>query len=196
MGCARDMIKRLRPKYTDDELRRIYSTPHQHARWKDHRVRVDTTIALARVLDDVIINSIADLSCGDSVIPVSIRDKYFPGAKLYLGDFAEGYSFTGPIEETIKQIPEVDLYVCSESIEHWDMHPEETLKLISTKANYVIVTTPLEERIDNPEHYWYSDKEGISDCLTSAGFTTIAYQELTFNYLNDYGYQMHVAERK
>lgn len=190
------MIERLRPKYTDEELKEIYSIPHSHHHWLDHKVRVRTTVALASVFLDQEINSIADLSCGDAYIPQRIADMYsnpLDEFSLHLGDFAPGYQYTGPIEETIKLIPEVDLYVCSETAEHAD-NPWEMLYQIRERSKRLIVSTPLDERINNPEHYYRWDKEGFLSVLSETGWKPKAYQELTFNYLNDYGYQMWACE--
>ena len=119
------MRTRLRPAYSPEELARIYVEPHQHSQWKDHQLRVQMTIAFATWFKDV--QTVADLSAGDAVIINSI-----PATTRYIGDFAPGYEFTGAIDETIDLIPKVDLFICSETIEHLD-DPEATLAKIRAK---------------------------------------------------------------
>jgi hypothetical protein len=167
------MIVRLRPKYTDEELAQVYQTPHSHTRWKDHRIRVNTTIATAKWFEDA--NSVADLSCGDAAIvnALDIETKF-------LGDYAPGYEYTGPLEETIEKIPDVDLYICSETIEHLD-DPLAGLRQIRAKTKYLVLSTPNgEDNDDNPEHYWGWDDDGVRSMLLTAGFNPVVYQELNF----------------
>ena len=61
------MRRRLRERYSDDELMRIYESPHQHSQWADHKLRVSSTIALARWASEGA-TSAADLSAGDATI--------------------------------------------------------------------------------------------------------------------------------
>ena len=167
------MIKRLREAYSAEELASIYATPHQHKEWKDHIHRVEMTIAFAKWFGEV--TSIADLSCGDGAIinALSAQEKY-------LGDFAPGYDFHGAIEQTIREIPSVDLFICSETLEHLD-DPLAVLKEIRKKTRYLALSTPYGE-IDkgNPQHYWGWDKEGISSLLHQAGFKPVIYTLLEF----------------
>lgn len=174
------MRKRLRPAYSDQDLKSIYSEPHQHAEWKDHKLRVQMTIAFASWFGEV--NSVADLSCGDATIANNIEAK-----ERYLGDFAPGYEFTGAIDETIDLIPKVDLFICSETIEHLD-DPETTLKKIREKTKWLIVTTPNGEADDNnPQHYWGWDVDGVRELLISTGFKPVIANVLHFeNYVYDY----------
>lgn len=168
------MIRRLRPKYSDEELAQVYATPHQHAKWKDHRIRVNTTIATAKWFEDA--DSVADLSCGDAAI-VNALDI---DTKI-LGDYAAGYEYTGPLEDNLELIPDVDLYICSETLEHVD-RPPDVLKQIRAKSRYLVLTTPDGEMTDeNPEHYWGWDNYGIQQILTGAGWVPVVFQSLKFN---------------
>lgn len=88
------MRTRLRPKYSEKELKEIYKTPHRHKFWIDHIQRVESTIALSAWFHPIL--KVADLSCGDGYIADSINAE-----TRYKGDFASGYDFTGPIEETL-----------------------------------------------------------------------------------------------
>lgn len=157
------MRTRLRPKYSEDDLAAIYEKPHQHNRWADHIFRVQMTIAMTKYFGDV--QSVADLSAGDATIINAVNAE-----RKYIGDFAPAYEFVGPIEKTIHEIPNVDLFICSETVEHLD-NPDEVLKMINKKTKHLILTTPDGEQDDgNPEHYWGWDSEGVRQMLESSGF--------------------------
>jgi hypothetical protein len=160
--------KRLRQKYSDAELAGIYQAPHQHNRWEDHILRVKMTIALASYFTNV--KTVADLSAGDATIINAVQAE-----TRYIGDFAPSYEFVGPIEKTIHEIPEVDLFICSETIEHLD-NPDEVLAIIGKKAKHLILSTPDGETDHgNPEHYWGWDSEGVRQMLLAAGFIPRAF---------------------
>lgn len=167
------MIIRIRPKYSEQKLVNIYEKPHNHSRWRDHITRVQSTIAFASWFKDI--ESVADLSAGDATIINSINAPI-----KYIGDFAPAYEFTGPIEETIDLIPKVDLFICSETLEHLD-DPIAALKKIRAKTKYLLLTTPDgEDDIRNPEHYWGWDSGGIRGLLVDAGFSPVIYSSLKF----------------
>jgi hypothetical protein len=167
------MRTRLRPKYSEEELKEIYKTPHEHNLWVDHIQRVESTIALSVWFYPIC--KVADLSCGDGYIVDSINAE-----TKYKGDFASGYDYTGPIEKTLKLIPVVDLFILSETIEHID-DPDTLLREIRKKTKYLILTTPKDEHDDsNPEHYWGWGKKDMKEMLISANFSPQIYQELEF----------------
>ena len=85
---------RLREAYSPEQLKQVYAEPHSHWQFVDHRLRVTMTVAFAQWFAPV--NSLADLSCGDAVIPNNIE-----AGVRYLGDFAPGYEFQGAIDDTI-----------------------------------------------------------------------------------------------
>ena len=164
---------RLRPAHTEAQLADVYARPHQHSSWEDHRLRVQMTIAFASWFGNI--ESIADLSAGDAAIINAI-----PAKTRYIGDFAPGYEFTGAIDDTIELIPKVDLFICSETIEHLD-DPEKTLAKIRAKTKAIIVTTPDSEINDgNPEHYWGWDSVGVRELLEGAGFKPVIFNTLQF----------------
>lgn len=169
------MRVRLRPMPSVDELAAMYAEPHDHTRWDDHRFRVDVTSALAHHLLPRG-GTVADLSCGDAAIAVRLGASH--DATLVLGDFAPGYAFHGPIEETIEQIPDVDLFVCSETIEHLD-DPDMVLAAIRRKAKTLLLSTPEGETDDrNPQHVWGWDCEAVEKMLRDAGFAPAVYNLL------------------
>ena len=163
------MRVRLRPAYSDEELRAIYPLPHDHTRWPDHLVRVEETIELARQLCPLA-DSVADLSCGDAAIARAVATSK---TALILGDLAPGYQLQGPIEETIHGIGQVDLFICSETVEHLD-DPDNVLANIRRHAAKLVLSTPLAETAPiNPEHYWGWDEEGVRDMLKGAGWEPV-----------------------
>lgn len=179
---------RLREKYNDEELKDIYKVPHRHNLWYDHIVRVNTTIALAKsVLNP---SSVADLSAGDAAI-INALD----APKKYIGDYAPGYTYTGPIEKTILEIPKVDLFICSETLEHLD-DPDVVLKEIRKKTKWLVLTTPDgENNSNNPEHYWGWNSQDVREMLVTAGFNPFILNLLQFQEKRFvYNYQMWVCE--
>lgn len=160
---------RLRPAHSGDELARIYAKPHNHTAWLDHKVRVGVTAQFAHQLVGHV-GSAADLSCGDGTIlsALDVDTRYF-------GDFAPGYDLAGPIDDTIQQIPVVDLFVCCETLEHLD-DPDDTLGRIRDKTKTLVLSTPVDAFGDtNPEHYWAWSREGVEDMLATARFQVLAY---------------------
>ena len=162
------MRVRLRDMPEAAELARLYAAPHQHTRWTDHRIRVDVTTDLATyLLGDG--QTVADLSCGDAAIARRLVSRC--GAAAVLGDLAPGYEHHGPIEETIHRIPHVDLFICSETIEHVD-DPDKLLRLIRPKTDRLVLSTPDGETdgTRNPEHVWGWDADAVEQMLVDAGF--------------------------
>ncbi|MBV9920287.1 MAG: hypothetical protein JOY78_05435 [Pseudonocardia sp.] len=184
-----DQIRRLRPAHTPDELTKLYATPHEHRGWDDHRVRVATTAQWAHQLVGWV-GTAADLSCGDGAILKALdvdRQRYF-------GDFAPGWDFTGPIEQTITSLPNVDLFVCCETLEHLD-DPSLVLKQIRARTDHLLLSTPIDAWQDtNPEHYWAWSRDGVEDLLTEVGFEVRAFMSLDFRPMpRDYCYGVWVA---
>jgi hypothetical protein len=173
------VIKRLRPAHTPQRLAEIYAQPHDHRKWLDHHLRVDVTIALARWLARIGIRSAADLSCGNAAIIDALDVE-----ERHRGDLAPGWPITGPLEETLEQIPAVDMYICSETLEHVD-DPAAVLKQIRAKTSLLVLSTPVEAWDDpNEEHYHAWDREGVEELLAAAGFTIAAYATADFRHIN------------
>lgn len=180
---------RNRPKYSESELKIVYPQPHVHTKWEDHIHRVDRTIQVG--LDFIGTGNceyyMADLSCGDGAI-VNAIDDFQCCATKFLGDFAPGYELQGPIEETIDQIPYVDLFVLSETLEHLD-DPEGALRKIRAKADRLLMSTPWCQWVDqNPEHYWSWDDQAIREILADTGWTPKSYE----NYYTGLGYHYQI----
>lgn len=164
--------KRLRPEYSEERLRELYRTPHDHRRWPDHRLRVDVTIAVARWMAGAGVQSAADLSCGNGAILDAV-----PAAAKHYGDFAPGHQYQGPIEKTVAELPPVDLMVCSETIEHLD-DPDAVLSRIRGRARMLVLSTPVDAwDDDNPEHYWAWSRADVEGMLVDAGWGLHVYAE-------------------
>jgi hypothetical protein len=164
--------QRLRGPYDDAKLAEIYARPHDHTRWNDHKVRIAVTVQLAHALVGRV-STAADLSCGDGA---TLKALGVP--TMYLGDYAPGYPFHGPIEQTIHEIPDVDLFVCTETLEHVD-DPDLVLRSIRPKTQALILSTPVDCWGDhNPEHYWAWSRRDVEEMLGEAGFTVAVYAGL------------------
>lgn len=160
--------QRLRPAYGAEDLARIYPKPHDHTRWIDHQMRVRMTAIVAQGAGRL--HSGADLSCGDGAVLRSLDL-----AVRHFGDLAPGYEHTGPIEQTIGDIPDVDLFVCTETLEHLD-DPDLVLKRIREKSGGLVLSTPVDAWDDtNPEHYWAWSRSDVEEMLAAAGFTVVVY---------------------
>lgn len=189
-------VKRLRPLPTDAELAAMYPTPHDHRLWgQGHHDRVEATIQLAREqIPELLRMRVADLSCGNGVIARSIHTG--TNGELHLGDLAvidaevagqtfkrhpldvQATKYCGPIEETIHLLPPVEVFVCSETIEHLD-DPGKVLAQIRVKADWLVLSTPVDCWDDsNPEHLWAWDRAGVEDLALRSSWRPVAYLEL------------------
>lgn len=166
--------QRVRSRYSPQELSRIYAQPHDSSHHIDHKLRLAVTINMARSIKDRF-ESVADLSCGDGTVLRCLQ-----ADRITRGDFAPGYEVTGPIEATIQTIEPVELYVCTETLEHLD-DPDHVLRLIRSKTNWMVLSTPIDAWGDhNPEHYWAWGRRGVEHMLSSAGFGIQLYCALDF----------------
>lgn len=170
------MKQRVRPKWSDEQLAEIYATPHDHRIYgMGHHLRVQLTIAIgAAWATQQRWRSVADLSCGNGAILDGITEDWAPlgpTPTIVYGDYAPRYDVHGPLEETLHDLPDVDGYVLSETLEHLD-DPEAVLELIREKAKHLVLTTPLEAWNDsNGEHYWAWDRGGVEAMLKRCGWT-------------------------
>ena len=179
------MRARLRPAMTPAELAEVYAVPHDARRWADHQVRVRESIAFIRETVGPVGHA-ADLSCGNGQIIDGIDATF-----RTKGDFAPGYPVQGPIESTLADLPHVDLFICSETLEHLD-DPDSVVNRLRDKTDWLFVSTPAWEtpQHNNPEHYWSWGLDDISDMLTRAGFTD---QRMRLLPLGFYTFQLWIA---
>lgn len=168
-------VDRLRLPHSPEFLHKLYIESYDPTQWLDHQVRVQMTIGVGQAM----IPSTgpawagADLSCGDGTIV-----KALPFQETYLGDLTAGHQYHGPIEETIDRIPYVDMFVCTETIEHLE-NPQRVIELIGQKARRLILSTPVDAWGDpNEEHYWAWDREYVEMMILKAGYQVYVYNEL------------------
>lgn len=187
------MIQRVHEKYTAEEMAQVYATPHDHSIYgHGHWMRVEFAKVMVRwCADNYTIETAGDLSCGNAAIINALHES----VTKHLGDFAPGYEYTGPIEETILLIPNVDLFVCSETLEHLD-DPISVLGSIRDKSSVLLLSTPIDAWNDsNNEHYWAWDREEIDQMLENAGWTLTWFASLDSRVIGEsYNYGFWVAE--
>lgn len=174
MTCRWYVIKRLRPSHSQEFLDKLYAEPHNHWLYgRGHGLRVKITqVIAADVAREVQAQTVADLSCGNGDIARSLD------LTMFLGDYASGYEYSGPLEDTLEQIPEVSLYICSETLEHLN-NPEKVLSTIRGKAKALVLTTPINAwEDDNKEHYWAWDREGVESLLLKTGWSPNVFASL------------------
>jgi len=178
------MIKRLRPEYTEEEFKKIYPETNDHTKWWEHELRIKLTIDFGQSLIKFPDN-VADLSAGKHA---TIAKAF--SSQLILGDYCEGYPIKGKLEDTIHTIPNVYLYICSETLEHVN-DPKYVLESIRKKSKCLILSTPLAEwGSNNPEHYWAWDMEGIQELMDQTGWRSIGKMAV---YLPSYDFQIWVC---
>lgn len=179
----------LRPALTAAERAELYQRPYRHDVWADHRARVRYTVHAIRSRWAPTmrshVRSIADLSCGDAAIVHGIASEfehpYHGPVRKLLGDIVPGHAVTGPIEDTIYQIPDVDLLICTETVEHL-IDPDTVLSEASLRARYLVLSTPVGAWEDtNPEHLWAWSAAGVEAMLTGAGWEVRDYLQLPRN---------------
>ena len=158
---------------------RTYTSGYQHTVWPDHveRVRASVDFVSTWVTEGgLIIDSIADLSCGDGTIP---RELYVAteASRLVLGDInpQSGITVVGALPSTLEELtPPVSLYICSETIEHM-ADPDFLLERLRAKSDYLFLSTPVAEpsHYGNAEHYWSWDVDDMGQMLTDADWSPV-----------------------
>lgn len=176
------LAERVRQQWTPEQLAQIYSAPFdQSALGYGADIRVSATKVIGKLLYELTSErprNVVDLSCGNGDIPNDIAAQF--GVPAILGDFAAKYAHVGPIEDTLDQVDDIDLFVCAETIEHlWD--PETVLHRLRDKASRLVCSVPLWERAEqelNGEHYWAFDREGFEAMLSRTGWDPVLFAEV------------------
>lgn len=155
---------RLRAAYTPEQLAEVYNAPYDHTRWPDHIQRVAQTVqTMDAFAAEVGARTVVDLSCGDGAV---VNQSRHPWERRVLGD----YTTTGPLEIGLESLKPVDMYVCSETLEHLE-DPDAVLRQIREKSSHLVLTTPVDEVSgENPEHYWGWGVDDIRVMLRAAGW--------------------------
>lgn len=196
---------RLRPAWSDAQLAEIYAQPHDHRIYgRGHGERVHAMILQGRALvaDGVELQTIADLSCGNGAVALDVANavRLTTGVEplVILGDYAPGYALTGPLEKTVDQLPpQVDLYVCGETLEHLD-DPPAVLHRLAGVARWLLLSTPTENWGDtNAQHYWAWSDADVTAMLEDAGFAVREFAVVdSRTYGEPYRYGIWTAERR
>jgi hypothetical protein len=154
-------MRKFRRFYTQDQLAEIYAHAYDSTRWPEHVERIKQTIAYGqRLIDTHSLKTCADFSAGDR----SVTGGFHNLEQLETSD--------GHILEDLAGMSEpVDLFVCTETIEHLEA-PWTVLEAIAEKTKWLILSTPLDEDpgIGNHEHYWSFDDVDINWLLAQSGF--------------------------
>jgi len=171
-------VQRLRPKWSDEGLSKLYSGEHDYRGWQDHRLRIPVTQALAAwMIEEFDLKSAADLSAGDGALLEAL-----PVDEKVWGDIVSNpfFQHCGPIEETILEV-QTDLLVCGETIEHLD-DPQAFFKNARKHVKAMALSTPVGSwNDDTPGHYWAWNREYVEQMLGRAGFEFVTYTELSFS---------------
>jgi len=187
---------RVRQKFTDAEFNSLYADPFSNGNLQMNRASqaaqerawIDTHPETQTFQSTIVgfgkgfgrVASIADLSCGSGEI--ARRLARWSGIEPLLGEYVGGYEYVGPIEETIHEIPHVELFICTETIEHLDS-PDRDLKLIREKTDKLLLSTPMDEGVNNGKtpatgHYWTWGRGDVETILYEAGFRPLAFIQL------------------
>ena len=162
----------------------VYPDGYKHERWGDHVERIK---ASADLIERYVsrIKTAADLSCGDGAL-LNMISRHLEHA--YFGDLngvpasaavsckARGYTVLQPepLPGSLHQLPvdePTDLLILSETLEHVK-DPERLLSAAADWANYLFLSTPLDEPAGsgNLEHYWGWGQADIHAMLDENGW--------------------------
>lgn len=168
---------RALPTLTEGELRDLY----ENHNWSFfvQAERDQATIKMGRTFGQGELSSIADLSAGGAQITPAIAQHY--GINPVLGDLSRQYNYPifGPIETTIQHIEPVDLFVCSETLEHLE-DPDLVLDLIRPMTRYLLLTTPIweEPHMTAHGHIWTWRQADVDEMLKDAGYVIKDFEEV------------------
>ena len=199
------LIERLRPNPTPSELAELYRWPNNADRWREHKLRVDVTVALAssRWPDPLLV---IDPAAGAGRTG---RELTGYGGTLITGDLSTEANVDHPgrtaddllghwaDEVDIAERRRADIIVLGEILEHVE-NPAQLLRYAAGAGTGLVLSTPLEEPAGvNPEHVWRWDKAGIEHLLAEAGWRPLDYVELDVDLAHwpaGYRCQIHTAE--
>jgi hypothetical protein len=173
--------ERIQPILPREEILRM-TTPwsevdyhHPHLancpnQWTTHNVAIALGMGFGKVA------SLADLSCGgDAYVPRKLAE--YSDIDPLLGDVPPGFQYEGMYHETVPELPHVELFVSTHTLEHLD-DPESDLTLIRGVCDKLLLSTPVDEWTDHgPDHYWAWDREAVEEIIKTAGFEISAYVE-------------------
>lgn len=144
-----------------------------------HAERDDATIRVGKnLVPDP--TTIVDLSAGGGKIATEIG-KYF-GVEPFLSDlsYKYGYAMHGPMEHVIEHIPDWDLWINTETVEHLE-DPDTILRRGRDKAARMLLTTPTQEVVERQAegHLWVWDREGVEEMLRATGWKPVSFEQVS-----------------
>lgn len=163
------VVRKLRRFWSAEKLRELYGHQYDPHHWPEHSLRIQRTTEIAqRLIDEHGLKTCADLSAGDRSIPSGLRNL----TSLNTAD--------GNIEEDVVSLADVDLFICTETIEHLEA-PWTVLEEIASRAKWLVLSTPIDEHpaVGNYEHYWSFTVQDIHDMLTQSLFRDLHCEILT-----------------
>jgi hypothetical protein len=166
-------VRKLRRFHSADETRKLYATSYDHTHWAEHIERVIKTRKIAQdLIDTYALRTAADLSAGDRSLASELQGLDM----LETSDLSTGTN----IVEGLLTLSPVDLFICTETIEHLEA-PWSVIELIAQRTNWLVLSTPLDEPAEtgNWEHYWSFTKQDIENMLAQSGFTDLSVSYLT-----------------
>lgn len=199
------MRTQLREFHSPERLAEIYAKPYDHTRWDDHKKRVAETIRIATEFGaDQDWYDGLDLSCGDGAILKALQANGTV-QRAEFGDIVQMaeppyLDYVGSIEDTVVALTvppdlwpsvadrRVDLFICSETIEHLE-RPDYVLGNARQLAHHMVLSTPIAETVahGNEEHYWSWEVSDIEEMLLVAGWANL---NLTVLALGFYDFQV------
>jgi hypothetical protein len=159
-------VRKLRRFHSSADLRKIYDHTYNSGQWPEHVRRVAFTRDLIQELvSEHGLTSLADLSSGDAEVTKSVRGL---DSRHYRDYSDHGEDILSLLNGLLQP---VDLFVCTETIEHLEA-PWTVIEKIREKTKWLVLSCPNgEKNTENWEHYWSFTQNDVLDMLTQAGFT-------------------------
>ena len=124
--------------------------------------------------------TIVDLSAGGGKIAKEIG-RYF-GVEPFLSDlsYKYGYAMHGPMEDVIEHIPDWDLWINTETVEHLE-DPDYILRRGREKAKRMLLSTPTLEKVERQAegHLWVWDRAGVERMCVAAGWRPVHFEQIS-----------------
>jgi 2-polyprenyl-3-methyl-5-hydroxy-6-metoxy-1,4-benzoquinol methylase len=154
--------------------------------WNDHILRTYCTAAAIAWLKP---ETVCDPACGDgSIVEAAHQLSWIETA--YLSDISKpniervklldvAGDLVADVGNALDMMVDADVIVLTEILEHVE-DPDSLVREARVHGKYLVASSPLNETSSgNHEHIWGFSKQDYSDMLTGAGWTPIAYQELS-----------------
>jgi hypothetical protein len=177
-------MRKLRRFMDAEELKSCYGKHYDPTVWPEHMKRIEATKAfIQRLVDDQGLKTAADYSAGGTPLMASV-------ANLELLETSD-YSLSGrDIIDEVRRMEPVDLYVCTETIEHLEC-PWTLIEEVARKTRWLVLSTPLDEPwgSGNWEHYWGFTLDDVRTMLEQSGISPMR-QQIVHGENWTYAYQL------